>query len=243
MNEQELIERYLEGSLSSDELEQFEQLKANDPNFRKEVAFHLGLEKAISEENRMEFKNKLKGFEKSSPLKKGSTKSWWAAAAVLLLAASSYFLWLQGTPSNEKLFAQNFEPYRNIEQPIVRGDQGQSSGSETDLKTAAFMAYESGDFKEAISLFSELFTTKNESYALFYGANAHLAEGHSVKGIALLTQYLENPGRLKDKAQWYLALAYLKEGNLSEVRERLQKIIDAKGYGHPQATKILKRLG
>lgn len=236
MNEQELIERYIEGNLSSNELQDFETRREHDPSFRKSVEYHLSIRKVITEENRAEFKDTLRKLEATKSTAKHSSRTWWAVAATLLLAVSSYFIWLQGTPSPEKLFAKNFEPYRNIVQPVVRGEVSE------DLKTKAFVAYETGDFSKAALLFSELFEEENEPYALFYEANAQLATDNNAKAISLLTQYLESPRKLTNIAQWYLALAYLKEGNMIEVKERLQKIIDTKTHGHSEATEILEAL-
>ena len=57
--------------------------------------------------------------------------------------------------NTEQLYAQYFEPYRNVVQPIVRGE------NKTDTKSKAFQAYETKNYEDALKYFNTLMRTKS----------------------------------------------------------------------------------
>jgi tetratricopeptide (TPR) repeat protein len=60
---------------------------------------------------------------------------------------------------------------------------------------------------------------------LFLMANAYLGSGKPEKAIPILLNIAaDNTNIHKESADWYLALAYLKQGNISECRNWLEKI-------------------
>lgn len=235
MKNQEYIENYFLGRLSASEMKHFEDLLKSDVAFKKEFDFQESLQKVIDLEEDEAFKNTLQNYENKKQTKK-HYKIWSIAASVLVLFGLSYFVLFQENVSNEELFAQNFEPYRNVIQPIERGDVLK------DLKTQAFAAYEKGNYKNAISLFSELQKTQTNLYYIFYKANSYLALENTSEAIALLQKYITLNGKFTEKAQWYLALAYLKVDNVSEAKKILQNIEEEKSYNYEKASQILQNI-
>jgi len=235
MKHHELIERYFLGQLSSEEKEQFRHLQQTDASFKAELTFQENIKRITENEDNIHFKEQLQSYETKQPSKAKSYRLLWMAASVAVAVTVGALLFFQ-SPSNKALFAENFEPYRNVIQPIVRGEASK------DLKTQAFSAYEKKDFTKAISLFSALQKTEPEPYYLFYKANSYLVGDQPSEAIPLLKEYLSTQGNFTEKAQWYLALAYLKDGNTSEAKKILQKISDSKSYHFQKATILLKKI-
>ena len=181
------------------------------------------------------FKNTIQSFESAHETSKRNPRIWWIAASFIGILLITYFFSFNQS-STEALFAENFEPYRNVIQPIVRGE------SDNTLITSAFISYENKEYEKAIYSFSLLVEVEKKWYATFYLANSYLAIENSEKAIPLLQDYIKNEGEFKEKASWYLALAYLKENNIDSSINILKKIVALKAYNYEKAALLLKDL-
>lgn len=235
MSPQDLIEKYISESLTTEEQLEFNRLCEVDIAFNEEVKFHDNLRKVTAHEDDLTFKETVKSFEKEHVVAKRNPRIWWVAASFIGLLIATYFFSFQQT-SSEELFAENFEPYRNVIQPIVRGEQDES------IKTTAFVAYENKEYEKAIQSFSELIKSESETYPTFYLANSYLAIQDTEKAISLFKEYINTGGDFKDKATWYLALAYLKGNNITSSKSILQNIVTSKAYNFEKAALLLKEL-
>lgn len=236
MKKQKLIDGYFSGTLSSEEKNQLSQLLKNDSVFNEEFLFCKNLKQVAEYEDNEVFKTQIQQFEGKVKLKYKSYTLWLVAASIIVLFGIGYFVVFQNTVNNETLYAENFEPYRNVIQPIIR------STVSVDLKTQAFTAYEKKEFKKAIQLFSKIQKTDSEAYYIFYKANSFLALDDTNEAIILLKKYSSTQGDFTEKAQWYLALAYLKENNIISSKNILQSIVTSKSYNFEKAAVILKKL-
>ncbi len=213
MKDFNLIDKYFNNSLTPKEKLLFNELLQNDKEFKKEFLFENDLKKAISFNQREELKTKLQGFEhniqKNSKVIRLSKKWLVAASIILLIGLGFFFIKSSFYPSSEKLYAQNFKPYRNIIQPIVRGE------SANTIEYLAFLAYENNNYHKAINLFNSI-DSQDATYVSFYKAMCYLSLDKPSEAINLLLPItmlsnLEgNNKKLSEKADWYLALAYLK---------------------------------
>ena len=97
-------------------------------------------------------------------------------------------------------------------------------------KTKAFIAYETGDYELAVSLFSDLYEKDKQPYYLFYKANALLKLEKAKEAIPLLKEHLKTKDTLNEKSTWYLALAYLKIEDKENARTLLQQLVNDKQY-------------
>lgn len=236
MEYERLIEKYIQNKLSSKEKVIFDNLLNNDAVFREEVTLRENLKKVARAEDDETFKMLISNIEQQSDgiiTKKRSYTKWLAAASIVLILGLSYFLTTGHKASSNELFASYFKPYRNVVAPIVRSNEFQ------DKKTVAFMAYEKGEYKTAITLFTNLYATTKEPYYLFYKANALLKLERAKEAIPLLLEHLKTKDTLAEKSNWYLALAYLKIKNTKKAKETLQKVITNKSYKNKEAQKLM----
>ena len=217
----ELIDRYFENALSPKERLEFNDLLQNEESFRKEFLFHKNLKKAIKQHQNEELKETLGKFE--SNLNRYSRFSivpvkWLAAASLaLVLSLGSWMVKNYVFPSNERIFASYYEPYPNTVLPIVRGDELHT------IEYRAFLAYEAGEYHKAINLFNSV-ENSEDKYIQFYKALCLLSVDKTDEAIqALIPLTKSSPGTLQNmdcrqKATWYIGLAYLKQGNEQEAR-------------------------
>ena len=242
MNHDNLIYKYLRKELSDSEKIQFNELLKNDTRFKEDVHFQTNLQKVTQHNDDAEFKNIIATAESKYQQKsntntvKFSFTKWMAAASVILILGLSYFLMQKNTIATDDLFAANFEPYRNVVAPLVRGENKQ------DEKSKAFLAYEKGEYEVSVLLFSKLYKITNESYYLFYQANALLKLERADEAIPLLQQHLKTKDSLTQKTNWYLALAYLKINDTKKAKEMLKKVTLEKLYKNKDAVKLLQEL-
>lgn len=238
MDNNYLIEKYIQNCLSSQEELEFNTLLKTDANFKKEVDFQDNLKKVVKHEDDINFRNFITDLEdnvKESTSKRPFLK-WFAAASITILFGLSYLLIPKQEVSTNALFASYFEPYRNVVAPIVRGENQQ------DEKTLAFIAYEKGEYKIAIVLFSKLYESTKEPYYLFYKANALLKLERAKEAIPLLLNHLKTKDTLTEKTKWYLALAYLKTKEKKKAKELLKRVITTNSYHNKEAKELLQKM-
>ena len=215
MNNIDLIDRYFDNSLSPKEQLLFNDLLQNSEDFKNEFVFQKDLKKVIALNQRENLKSTLQQFEdnaiKNTKILFLSKKWLIAASLALLIGLGFWFVKNTYFISSEKLFTQNFEPYRNIIQPIVRGE------SSNTIEYRAFLAYENNDYHKAINLFNSV-NNQDATYVSFYKAMCYLSLDKTTEAINLLEPIIlssnleEKDKQLSEKADWYLALAYLKTG-------------------------------
>jgi len=207
----ELIDKYFENTLTPKEQLLFNDLLHSDKDFKSEFVFQKDLKKVISITQTENLKSMLQGFEKE--LSNNSKvfflpKKWLIAASIILLIGFGFwFINNSYFPSNEKLYARNFEPYRNIIQPVVRGKNINS------IEYKAFVAYENKNYHKAINLYNSVDNT-DADYIQFYKAMCYLSLDKTNEAINLLlpvaTSNNQSDKNFNEMANWYLGLAYLK---------------------------------
>lgn len=245
MERQSLLDKYLQDKLTEAELLAFNAFLESDPEFKEEVAFQTDVKRAVIAEEDENFKDMLSGFDseaqatasKTTEHKTEKTKTfpnkWLVAASVALMAGLGYFYSISQTTDPKDLFVENFTPYRNVTHPITRGE------AVTDTKTKAFLAYSKTAYKEAIPLFTELYTVSKEPYYLFYKANALIQLNRGEEAIPLLKEHLATTDALTDKSNWYLAMAYLQLEDTENAKKALNEVVSKKTYKAEQAKQLL----
>ncbi|HTE32589.1 MAG TPA: hypothetical protein VK666_19550 [Chryseolinea sp.] len=223
-NDITLVEKYFDETLSNAERENFTRKMLTDSNFKTLVEQEKLLIGAIRYQGLQEDLQYLKGVEKSlNDAKvvrfKASSKKWYylAAAAVVGMLIAANFLLMPRT-SSEELFQAYFKPYPNLFEPTVRGV------NTPDDRTAAFQAYEQGDYQTAAVKFNAMLKTKEEPGVLLLLGNSNLILGNldEAKGnfITLNSHFDE----LDIQAKWFLSLCYLKSGDMEKARPILSEL-------------------
>lgn len=229
MNNHDLIDRYFENSLTPKEQIIFNDLLQNDTDFNEEFKFQKDLKKVISINQQEELKQVLRN--KEAHIKKDSIfsllpKKWMVAASfVLLLGLSTWTIKSTFYPSNEAIYAEYFQPARNIVHPVVRGEEVNT------IEYKAFVAYESKDYYKAINLFNSV-KDSDKTSILFYKSLCFLALNKSEEAISILSPLAKadhlvgEDGEIYEMSKWYLGLAYIQNSDKEKAAVQFSEIID-----------------
>ncbi len=218
------IQDYLHNRMRSDERKSFENLFEEDKDFKKEFEEHKAVFNAFKINEAQRLKAKLKSHEaqKSSKKRFISKPVIYSIAAIfmVLLGSSVYFNFFQ-----QDLYKTYFDPYPNVYQPVVRGNEVES--------TEAFMYYENKAYKEAQNAFEALLQMEENPNIRFYYALSFLNNKQPKEAIVEFEKLRNVKFEFQAEVLWYQALAEIQLENF-EKAESILKTLQSK---HPEYKK------
>ncbi len=266
-----IIDQYIQGQLSGEALKEFEALLEKDTALQEEVNFaqyaevvlHKKLStKAVQDEVDQKLQPLLTQFgdqyfteaafeqvESNAETVQPETRTtptptptlikrllpfaMVAAAAALLLFVywnSTLFL----PHEHEKLYANFYEPEKTI-------NTQSPTNALTDFDKGT-QQYNNKKYQEAIPHFEKSVDENiNRAWALIYTGNAQMELTQMDEAIQTFQQLKTQYPDFANKANWYLALCQLRQGNTNLTIETLKRISpDAKEYN--KAQQLLKKL-
>ena len=240
MNAEELIEKYFEEGLNTEEQLQLDALLTTDAQASAAFAFAKSTKAAFHLQERNLLKEKLQKIEKTKDggkIRKLNYKTLIAVAAVFILAVSAVFIFRNTKPDNEKLYADTFIPYPNVVAPATRGNERE------ELVANAFNAYESKNYRDAVLFFEVIFTKLNEHYALLYKGISLMELGKTEEGLnALQQEQLIRDSKYAAAANWYATLCLIKLNKSKEAITLLEKLQTGNNEFSASAKTLLEKL-
>lgn len=247
----ELIEQYLLGHLSGDQLAEFNKKLLTDSELQKEVDLQKTFVRNIKLAGRREWKRKLENIhqemiaggdtEKPQPavisIGRSSTKKYLlgaAAAAAAVVILCTWWLGQNSNEGNERLFAAYYKPYVNIDQTT----RSVPSTAPTE-RTEAFQAYDKGDYARSVGLFKKILAKGDDEAVLFYLGNACLSDNQFREAETAFKDYLNKYREFASEAGWYLGLSYIRQGKMKEALPLLKEQVRQKGSFSKEAAEIL----
>jgi hypothetical protein len=169
-----------------------------------------------------------------------------AAAILLLIAAGSWWLTQTATYDANDVFAETFTPYANDLSGRTMGDDTTTIGGRLG---EALLAYDRRDYPAAVSAFEAHFLAPPTSIApatapqiQFYYGISLLGTGQAQTALPVLDA-LRTDATYGDPADWYHALALLRDGQTAAARSSLQDIAnDTNSPFRAKATALLPSL-
>ena len=237
----DLIEGFLHGRLSKNELEIFEKKMSTDDAFVKLMEKEQHLIDTLSDEKSRYFVQKVQDIVQKTPMpsrnrQRNRRRISIAIAASLLLVLGLLFFFPQRRPSTEALFKTYFRSY-----PMLLAQRDASPGSFQDFVTV----YQNEQWDEVIRLADnpDLHTAYPNLIDLYQGV-AHLHKGEARKAIQILGPEKDLNADLSVAFLWYQSMAYLQLGDQSQAKETLTQLIAREPGGSWQndAHEILKTL-
>jgi len=258
------IALYLSGEMSPEEKTDFEQKINENPQLQDDIRIYMEMNQIFDNSSWELIKKntthprvaQYEGFLKSkkgqsitdtikttqtryfdqqsaSP-KSGKLYYYYAAAAVIVIMLFAY-LYQQTPASGVELYAQ----YKALdEMPSLT-----QRANETEVAEAAQL-FRKGNYQEALNVFNGDFRNDNlYSQILIYRGFSQLELGEHQDAIKTFEELLNSNSLDSFKAQWYLALSYLKIGNKEKSRAVLKIVVEnPKNYKYREATKLLELL-
>lgn len=255
-NEEQLYEQidaYLNGTLSTEEQQSFEQEMQADVALSKEVAAHKELAEMMTvieldelmnyskelmvEANQAEDSTKGKvvqmgereatsSSQSTSSQSKGRTRtlrSVLAIAAMLLLAVGAFLLMPSGQ-SSQQMAQAYWEETSPLNFPNLRGN-AEVAAEQVQIKKA-YDLLKDKKYQESLNVLNAMSSNASEEGLLMAGV-CQYELGKIDNAIPLFKQVINNADAVqKDRAYWYLALAQLQKENNEAARKNLQVIVD-----------------
>ena len=237
----ELIDAYLNNTLTTAEKEVFEELLKSNPEVREELNIQKNLFYALDDEapehqERLHAEKIVKNASQNYHRKRSlQSRRWMAvAASIVILLGLGYFT-LKGS-STQSLY----DDYANWNELPSLTDRTQNTN---DLATAETY-FLNKDYNNAIIEFED-YTSKygNNPQVLAYLGAAYLEIEDYDKAITAFDN-LEQGGSLDStKALWYKALVYLKADDKQNATKILEYILqNPNHYKYNTAKKLLEEL-
>ena len=191
--------------------------------FQEFKALFRTVEEAALRDTLEDFHNETSTFQGRNTNKKARVIFYRIAAGIAVLIALGTGYWLANRPGpNERLFETYFSPDPGL--PTVMGTQDNYAFYE------AMVDYKRGEYTTAITKWELLLEKKpqNDTLNYFLGA-ALLANNLSNEAIPYFETVLKNKESLfMDPSHFYLALAQIKEGQISDAIKNLEASKDQK---------------
>jgi TolA-binding protein len=242
IDNQEIIKKYVDGTLETIERQAFEQDLVTNEDLQKEVEVYRQIYFVLHNKNIMQASQTIGTVMDKTPLtpdfeayqeyftppsvKGGKLGHWWnnkglwfLGTITLVLMASIGFYTLTNTAEqarNAAIVAQ-FEPFNNI--------VGLNE-SDTSPFAQAMRLYDSGDFAGAKTGLTSYVKRTNDPMAQLYLGISQLMVDDNATAITTLRSVLQNPdGFTQEPGQYNLALALLKVGKREEAAEILRGLM------------------
>ncbi len=239
-----LIESYLEGTLKGQALVDFEQRLSSDQELAAEVNLHRDVDQQLV---RQEQKKALrKEWEEiietdAAPQAPATSKRSLfyylpRIAAAVLFGILLYLAW--PTSLSEQQLAGQYWEQTAVFQSSTIDRSSAPTPAYLRLLEQAYTAYEGQQYPEAIAICKQL-SPPLEEVTLLLGA-AQFANEDPTAAIQSFQSILDQVvSTNKEEARWYLALAYLKNGDRDNAQQTLATIIAQASWNHELAKTLL----
>ena len=231
----ELIDKKIEGELTFEEGKRFDEQMAQDSEFAD--AYHtqqLAIE-TLQMHYTQTLRTEVKQMYTQVKARRQQKVRWYYAAAVILLSMVSLATyWYLLPPASEQLYATYYTVYPA--QRITRGE-------DTTSYSVGMRLYNNSEYAAAIPYLQQLTTTDSlhDRTHLLLG-NAYLQTRQLAKAQEVLSPVAASEDALlRQQGQWYLALSYLKQNNISQARAILEEL-SLEGMYQKEAAEILDDL-
>jgi tetratricopeptide (TPR) repeat protein len=217
MEREDLINGYFEQTLTASDLQEFERRIAEDVDFADEVAFRKQVQAAITQSERSEIKAQLQDFEvemSATPIKKLPMGRWISIAASLVIAVGASLWFYTHSSYSSNLYETYYQPFPNVVQPIVRGEQASNEIAK------AFKAYEAGSYQEA----RDIFVQYSDENSVFYAGLCEMQLNDFAKAIPYFDSTIAKKSTFVLYAKWYKALALIKLNKKFEAVDILEEL-------------------
>ena len=252
MKNLDLIEKYLNEELSSNERSEFEQLQKSDADFAEEVQVAVTINADFNVKQKMRWQSLLKeqgNVVKETPVRKLAPRrsiSWIRSiAAVFILGLGLSLAWLMfSSPDAGTLADDQLMEIYEAPSVVRQGDLADANWKN------AISAYKDGQFSVAVAAIESSMDKGSEKLdeKHFYLGLSYLYEDvpNYEKAINHLatSKELNSSSLFAPKANWFMALAYLKQGKIKEAKTLLQLVINENvaGWKKAEATALLNKI-
>ncbi len=246
---QKLIERYFENGLAGKELAAFQQRLLDDAAFAR--AFQLekdlveGIEAFGNEQLRGQLETiHLEEMNKDAENKNGTLtgsggkvvkmdrRRWWWAAAIILVGLVARLSFSEKKPSPQQLYAMY----------AVHDFDFTEMGTNEELLSNVESLLKAGKYSQALPLLDTyLESNPNDPEKMMAKGIALLETGKHKEALEIFRAVRQASPIMASKANWYIALVFLKNGDIENCKKSLLAI-PPESVSFKDAEELLERL-
>jgi hypothetical protein len=223
------IDAYLKNELSINDKKMFEQQMSNDSSLaeavqQQRVAMKL-VEVIGDKELKSQIKNALQKRDQTNATVRSIKPRWQLiagiAASLLIIVVAAWFL--MNKPSNEALFASNYEVYKlNV--------NSRDNNLDENIRQAVRL-YESANYMIALPLFNDIYKADKDSKWLIAQSIGMIELNQFQPAVDILANVRANDqDAYQGPALWYTAMAYLKLDQREKAIENI-KVLSSRNTG------------
>jgi hypothetical protein len=224
-----IIEAYLNNELAGDERTAFENRIEQEPNLLEEITLHRQIRGFVKETEVNKLKSQVKGWllEEEVKTKKivlfSRTNLIRIAASFALVLGLGWFYFNSQSTDNQYLTE------------LVGQNPGTLQGS--DDRHTWTQLFQEKKYTEVISIINKKEIRTSEE--VYYLGLSYAAETDYSKAIIQLSKTILQDSVYAEKANWALALVYLKQNNENLAKPLLEKIADSDSEFSEKAKSLL----
>ena len=233
MNDQDaLIEKKIDGTLTPEESQRFNLLLRADPVFTHSYASQRVMITIFQQHQKEALHQKLEAgyqtYRKNRTLRR---YYYGAAASLLFLLLGGWFWW---SNSSNRLFVAYYQPYAVIS----------PRGAVPATENRATNYYNQEQYAKALTLLQNLQqTSNNRDYWTLLLGNAYLQVDSIAQARAQFKQVANSPNDVYQQyGRWYEAMSYLKVDETGKAKLTLQPIADQPGLFQRKAQQLLNEM-
>jgi len=237
------IEQYRFGPMSESERVKFEQDLIENPKLNHEFQLDIEIEDSLKQYDIIDLRRKLfkamneEKLKVKVPVSKSYHSKWYMVAAsitFLVLLGGAFHLMNPVKYTNNTLFEMYYS-----------GENAHSlTRSAGNTNDEAMTKYREGDFNSALVLFNEILDKDPSNiYVRYYTGLASIETKQNEKAITEFKYIIDQKNNLfVENAQWYLALTYLRNNQMTDAKDLLVQINNSSNPHNKEAAQILKRI-
>ncbi len=230
---------YLTGTLSENELLEFENMIHQDEELANDLRFQEEIFEAIKDERKREIRKTLNQIHsKNTNKSRFNIYSWKrqavAAAFVILLVSGGLIGdFFANKPINETLYTEYFSPENSL--MSVRSGETPNTALEEGM-----YYYEQGKFTEAISVFQ---VEPDNLLGKLYMGFSYMKLEKFEKAEPPFIEIIDDKDNLfVDQAEWNLGLCYLRSGKTTKAEDLFVRISAGNTIYNKNADQILHKI-
>ena len=242
----EFIQPFLDGELSREELDWFNQELQSNAVLAEDIKLYREVDSAIREQDVMELRDQLDVIHNSigDPTKEPAQHSrirkvlsYGVIVLLSILISFGILLKVQHKKlTNEQIYQRHYEPYEVT--MIYRSGETQS------LINLAQSKYDAQDFFGAIEIYEQILGKEpgDMESNLYSGISYLETEQYSKAENRFGTIIDHNDNLFIEQAEWYLGFCYLRTGKNLEARSHFKEISKGDGSFNKKARKIMRSI-
>lgn len=248
LERQELIQQYIDGTMSGEQARQFKAVLQTDTSLQEELASYRDIKFSLQHKASFEFNDLLQDIAAENPIQadtsdfstfpnagNGGFNFTWLLGGLGAVGLFLFGLWFGGLfpfnpPTKAELLEQYSEPFEILVAWTENSPQGKGMES-----------YKAAQFEEAVSGLEDYTQFNRTEDGLFYLGVSYFLTGKYESARTTLSGFSQTDEPFGAAAKWYLALTHLELGQDAEAKILLELLRNNSQF-KDKANKMLKAI-